>query len=422
MQPRFRMKSFISIIFLIILLSVTFHLWRLAGILVPLLLIFFYSLATEESNADEITITRWVSRNKTEEKGELIFVKLTIKNIGKRIPHLEIVDEIPEVCTINEGSNHWLLELEENEEITLSYAFQCHQRGRYTIGPVIVESSDMFKFFSRIKTFPVITPFSVVPYLIKFRSLPIFLEKLLPETGNIPSKLYKGRDFDFQGVRAYYQNDELRAINWRITAKFNKLHTNEYAFDQAAKFYVIFDHTTSTNRVIEEGVTAALSTSEFLISQRNKLGFFGIGEFVMEIPAAHGKKQLLRINEYLIDTKGSFPTHKDVFKLRLDKKLLPALPPTGAQIFLISPVYQREILDFILDVLRRGHHVTLILPRLESFVEEDPDGTKATQLANTLLLMERKYVMRQIEKLGIPQIHWYPLGPKIESFKMRRTK
>ncbi len=416
------MKNSISIIFVLILISTYLQIWRVAGIVVPLLLIFFYFIASEEVEANQIKIKRWISRDKTEEKGELIFVKLTLRNIGKRIPRLEIVDSIPRFCTVNEGSNHWLLELEKNEEITLSYAFQCHKRGRFTLGPVLVKASDIYHFHSKINQFPVISSFSVVPSLIKFRNLPVIQDKLLPESGNIPSRLYKGRDFDFQGVRAYYQNDELRTINWRITAKYNELHTNEYAFDQAARIFVIFDHTTSTRRVLEEGVMATLSTSEFLISQRNKVGFFGIGEFVEEIPAAPGKRQLLRINEYLIDTQVSFPFHEEVFKLRLNKKLLPALPRSGAQIFIISPVHHRDLLDLLLETIKRGHNVTLIQPRLESITETTPGTSKATQLANSLLLLERKYVMRQVEKLGILQIPWYPMGPKIEMIKLRRTK
>lgn len=416
------MKSYISVILSIVFISTIIHSWSLAGLVIPLLLIFFYSLTSEDISLDQISVTRSISRDKTEEKGELIFIELTVKNNGKRIPLLEIVDEIPSTCTTNEGSNHWLFELEENEKISLSYAIQCHKRGRYTVGPVILKGSDILRFRTDIKEVQLITSFAVVPSLIKFRNLPIFRENLLPESGNIPSKLYKGRDFDFQGVREYYQNDELRAINWRVTAKFNKLHTNEYAFDQAARIFIIFDHTKSTQRVLEETVMATISTAEFLISHRNKLGFFGIGEFVEEMPAAHGKRQLLRINEYLIDAKGSFPSHKEVFKLRLRKKLLPVLPPSGSQIFFISPLYHRDMLDFLAELIKRGHSITLILPRLESYIEEEKDPSKASKLANTLLLLERKHIMQQVDRLGIAQIHWYPLGPKLGSIKVRRTK
>jgi uncharacterized protein (DUF58 family) len=396
------------------------RIWILTGIILPLLIIFFFSLASKEVFI-ELTIKRSISRNKTEEKGELIYVRLVIRNIGERIPILNIVDEVPDVCTINEGSNHWILELDQGEEITLSYAIQCHKRGRYTLGPVFIRGSDNFHFNSKLDKYIVLNSFSVVPSLIKLRELPIYRHRLLPETGNVPSLTYKGRDFDFQGVRDYQTGDEVRSINWRVTAKFNKLATNEYALDQAARVFIIFDHTTSTNRVLEEGVMAALSSSEYLISQRNKVGFFALGEFIEEIPVAAGKRQLLRINEYLIDAKVSYPNSDMIFNLRLIRKLLPSLPPLS-QIFFISPLYNRMVTKFLGELATQGHDIILIMPRLENLGEEGLLVPKASEIANALLILDRAHVLNYIAQLGVIQIHWYPYGPKYETIKVRRTK
>ncbi|MFX0094528.1 MAG: DUF58 domain-containing protein [Candidatus Hodarchaeota archaeon] len=250
--------------------------------------------------------------------------------------------------------------------------------------------------------------------------LPIYRHRLLPEIGNLPSLLYKGRDFDFQGVRDYQPGDELRMINWRVTAKFNRLTTNEYALDQSARVFVILDHTTSTERVLEEGVVAALSVSGYLISHRNKLGFFGIGEFINKIPAMRGKRQLLRISDYLINVKASSPSHDGTLKNRLIFQLRPALPPL-AQIVFISPLYSRITLNFLLDLAKQDYYIILILPRLESPVEMSPHNPRVTRIANTLLALDRAYVLSQLSQFGILQIHWLPNGPKYETFKVRRT-
>ncbi len=289
------------------------------------------------------------------------------------------------------------------------------------MGPAVIKSSDTFFLHSYVREYQIHNSFAVVPALLKLKTLPVIRQRLLPETGNIPSLVYKGRDFDFQGVREYQEGDEFRAINWRVTAKYNILATNEYAFDQAARMFIIFDHTTSTKRVLEEGVMAALSTAEYLISQRNKVGFIAIGEFVEEIPAAPGKRQLLRINEFLIDTRCSYPSHDEVFNIRLHKRLLPSIPP-NSQIFLISPLYNRIMIDFLQNLAKKGHEITMLIPRLEDDKETTEIASKATSLANALLTLDRAYVMRQISKLGITQIFWYPFGPKYETIKVRRTK
>ncbi|MFX0209709.1 MAG: DUF58 domain-containing protein [Candidatus Hodarchaeota archaeon] len=322
---------------------------------------------------------------------------------------------------MNEGSNHWILELNEEESITFSYAIQGHQRGRYKIGPVITRGADFFNFHSHTFEYPVFSSFDVVPPLIKLKFLPMSRQRLLPETGHIPSLIYKGRDFDFQGVRDHQEADEFRTINWRVTAKFNKLATNEFALDQSSRVFVLFDHTDSTIRVLEEGVMSALSTSEYLISQRNKVAFFGIGEFIHEIPAAPGKRQLLRINEFLIDVTCSNPLFKDTLYPRLTKRLLPSLD-SFSQIFFISPLYNRIIMNFVHELAKRGHEITLIIPRLETDFEVESETSDASQIADALLSLDRGYMLNKIAKLGLKQIHWFPNGPKYEAIKVRLTK
>ncbi|MHA2243538.1 MAG: DUF58 domain-containing protein [Candidatus Hodarchaeales archaeon] len=421
MENKFRMLDLLNLSLLLLLIAIIFRVWEIAGVIIPLLIILFFSLSPETISVKHLEIERWISRSKTEEKGELIYVKLSIRNEGKRIAILEIVDEIPEECTVNEGSNHWFLELNQGEEITFSYAIEAHRRGRYSLGPVIVRGSDFFYFSSKVMKYSVYSSFDVVPTLMKLKTLPIHRYRLLPLTGYIPSLIYKGRDFDFQGVRDYKEGDEVRAINWRVTAKFNRLATNEYALDQSARLFIIFDHTESTTRVLEEGVIAALSTSEYLISQRNKLGFIGIGEFIHEIPASPGKRQLLRINEYLIDVEGSNPPYDETLHLRLFQRLLPSLPPFS-QIFFISPLYNRIILDFLYELASRNHDITLILPRLENNYERDPHSSNASRIANALLSLDRGCISKRIDQLDVVQIRWYPNGPKYETKRVRRTK
>jgi len=395
--------------------------WLITGLILPLIIIFFFSLTGEEVSLERVFVTRTISRKKTEVKGDLIEIKLMVKNEGERIPIFEITDDLPKGCTVEIGSNNWILGLNQGEEITLTYSIMCHLRGRHNIGPVRLRGSDIFHLYSNYREILTYSSISVVPSLIKIRHLPIFRHRLLPETGSIPSLVYKGRDFDFQGVRDYQLGDEFRAINWRVTAKFNQLATNEYSLDQAARVFIIFDHTSSTERVLEEGVMAALSSSEYLISQRNKVGFFAVGEFVEKMPPATGKRQLLRINEYLIDTRSSYPAHDPVFELRLDQLLHKTIPPL-AQIIFISPLYNRIIAEFLQQLVKEGYDIIHIFPRLEDPNEFNPRVPKASKIANSMLLLEREYVISKIANLGIPQIHWYPNGPKFEALKIRRTR
>ncbi|MHA1975123.1 MAG: DUF58 domain-containing protein [Candidatus Hodarchaeales archaeon] len=421
MVKQFRYDFLLGLSLIILSLAVILRYWPLVGIVLPLVIIFYYSLSVEEISLKQISIKRSLSRNRVEEKGDLIHIDLSIRNNGSRIPVLELLDNIPEHCTVHEGSNHLILELKKNEDVTLTYSIKCHKRGRYTVGPVVCRGYDTYGFHKKFKEFWILSNFSAVPSLTKLKELPIHRQKLLPEVGNIPSLIYKGRDFDFQGVREYQEGDELRSINWRVTAKYNRLATNEYALDQAARIFIIFDHTKSTERVIEEGVKATLSTAELLISQRNNVGFYAIGEFIEIIPSSMGKKQLLRINEFLIDCHPSSPRHHKLIDLRLQKKLLPSLPRLS-QIVFISPLYDKSVLDFLSELARRGHIITLIRPSLDSPTEFDPERPVKSRLANYLMALDLKYTAKKIAQLGISQFYWYPKGPKYEAIRVRRVK
>jgi uncharacterized protein (DUF58 family) len=286
---------------------------------------------------------------------------------------------------------------------------------------VRLRASDIFHLYSTYREISVLSLVTVVPVLIKIRNLPVFRHKLLPETGSIPSLVYKGRDFDFQGVRDYQLGDEFRAINWRVTAKFNRLATNEYSLDQAARVFIIFDHTTSAHRVLEEGVTAALSVSEYHISQRNKVGFFAVGEFIKKIRPTIGKRQLLRINEYLIDAQSSYPLYDSVFEFRLKQQISESITPFSQVIF-ISPLYNRIMVEFLRQLVETGHDVIHVLPRLKDSNEFNSREPTASKIANSMLILERKIELSKITNLGLLQIHWFPNGPKFEALKIRRTR
>ena len=158
-----------------------------------------------------------------------------------------------------------------------------------------------------------------------------------------------------------------------------------------------------------------------MISHRNLVGFYAIGKFVEEIPAAPGRKQLIRINEFLIDVKASYPLIEDMFAERLKERLLGSIPP-HSQIYFISPLNNRKILTFFHELSNQGHEITLIIPSLEEITEKYPILPKATQIANALLLLNRSFVMKQIAQLGIDVLYWYPLETKYQKVKVRRTK
>ena len=80
------------------------------------------------------------------------------------------------------------------------------------------------------------------------------------------------------------------------------------------------------------------------------------------------------------------------------------------------------MVEFLRQLVKIGHDVIHILPRLKDSNEYNPREPKASKIANSMLILERKFILSRITNLGLLQIHWFPNGPKFEALKIRRTR
>ncbi len=419
------MNNYKQILFLttslliIVLLSLLTGAPTLSGIALPILCYLFFFLLTQEVTIDKVQITRTISSDRCY-IGDEIEVKLTITNNGPAIPLLEIVDLTAERCTISSGSNHLQIQIEENETIERTYKLKLHHRGRYAIGPLFLKGSDLFDKKSNYRKISSVQLVTCVPDFVKLQTLPISRDKLLPLGGSIPSRIYKGRDFDFQGVRPYQPNDELRSINWRVTAKYNTLATNEYALNQQSHIIIILDHSSSTEHILEIAIKATLSIAEWGIRQRSKVELLAIGDYVRIIKPSANKRQLLLITERLVDLEAISPQFDNIIEPQIKNRVFPRLDQPGI-LFIISPLADRAINNSVKKIIESRKQVIWVNPRLD-YVYETIDASKLQRkvskelvesFTNVLLNLIRINTQHEFEK--IPRFNWYPEGPDYDS-------
>ena len=67
---------------------------------------------------------------------------------------------------------------------------------------------------------------------------------LSSQTGTHASK-FRGRGIDFSEVRAYQSGDDIRSIDWRVTARTGKPHTKLYSEERERPTLIILDQTQS---------------------------------------------------------------------------------------------------------------------------------------------------------------------------------
>ena len=126
------------------------------------------------------------------------------------------------------------------------------------------------------------------------------------ESGAYNSK-FRGGGIEFSEVREYIPGDDVKRIDWNVSARHNSLFVKEFVEENELNIYLILDLSASNNfgfvkSKIDLSFEVAVSLMFLALKNNDKLGL-GIFTDKLEkfIPSKKGKKQLLRIIKELID-------------------------------------------------------------------------------------------------------------------------
>jgi uncharacterized protein (DUF58 family) len=119
--------------------------------------------------------------------------------------------------------------------------------------------------------------------------------------------LFKGRGMEFAEIREYVPGDDIRAIDWKVTARYNHPFVREYTEERDQTFYFVVDisgsgtfgsSVTKQEKMLE--VTAGLAFAA--LRNNDLIGLCLFSDRVEKyLPARRGKKHLVTILNTLVD-------------------------------------------------------------------------------------------------------------------------
>ena len=180
------------------------------------------------------------------------------------------------------------------------------------------------------------------------------------QSGAYNSK-FRGGGIEFSEVREYVPGDDVKRIDWNVSARHNSLFVKEFVEENELNIYLILDLSASNNfgfikSKLDLSFEVAVSLMFLALKNNDKLGL-GIFTDKLEkfIPSKKGKKQLLRIIRELIDyTPKSKKTNIMESLSTLNNKL-----KRKSVIYIISD-FISDSYDKPLKFLNLHHRVTLI--------------------------------------------------------------
>ncbi len=172
---------------------------------------------------------------------------------------------------------------------------------------------------------------------------------------------FKGRGMTFSEVRQYQFGDDIRAIDWNVTARYNEPYVKVFEEERELTMMLMVDISGSEsfgtkNQLKSEIVTEIAATMAFSATQNNdKIGLILFSDQIeLYIPPKKGKSHVLRIIRELIE----FQPKSKKTDLSQALKFLSGTQKKKAIVFVISDFMMEDDYEKTLKIAGKKHDLT----------------------------------------------------------------
>lgn len=208
-----------------------------------------------------------------------------------------------------------------------------------------------------------------------------------------------GPGVEYADIRAYVPGDQLRAVNWPVSARRGQLHVTERLTDRAADVVVLIDGyrqpagpaTVATERVVR-GAAQVVQTA---LRHGDRAGIVALGgNRPRWLGADIGQRQFYRVLDTVLGAGDRFERTTGTLAPR-------AAVPAGAIVIAFSTLLDTEFALALIDLRRRGH-VVLAVDILDSSPFEDDQDP----LVDRMWALQRSAMYRDMATVGVDIVSW----------------
>lgn len=177
-------------------------------------------------------------------------------------------------------------------------------------------------------------------------------------TGNYHS-VFKGQGIEFSEIRDYRPGDDVRAIDWKVTARLNHPYIKEFIEERDLQVYFVIDMSGSGSfgsniSKKQKGLELAASLMFAALRNNDKVGAFLFTDKIEKfIPARKGRKHILKVLSTLV---GFLPKSSKTDLTNILAQISKIVKRRSI-LFIISDFYDRNEFFKPLKILRNRHDV-----------------------------------------------------------------
>jgi uncharacterized protein (DUF58 family) len=334
--------------------------------------------------------------------GERVRMRVSVRNRGMLpVPWLLLEDALPAGAFESrparmkiEGEHLAVVKLPPRQRRELSYEVEFLMRGYYQLGPLLVESGDLFGLHRRFRVatephfvlvYPKVIPLSA--YDLRTHR-PVGHLRLTHRLFEDPTRI--------SGVRMYQHGDPLNRVHWRATARTGVLHCKTYEPSCVVGATIVLDFHQNSYRSPGEvyrselAVTTAASLANALHVLGEQVGLISNGRDAVDRIHEEGwhhefrtrsdaraevamRERSDRLRPVVVPTRRNERQLLDILEALARLELTDGMSlgalidetgsqmPRDATVVAVIPEAREETVDALAGLRRRGYAVTAVL-------------------------------------------------------------
>lgn len=225
--------------------------------------------------------------------------------------NISVTDEIPIQFQVRDFERR--MKLAAGTEAHLRYSLRPVERGEYHFGAIRVFVSSFLKLIERRFSFEQGVMLPVYPSFIQMRKYELLAIHNRLMSGGIKKIRRIGQTTEFDQIKEYVAGDDVRTINWKATARRDKLMVNKYQDEKSQPVYCLVDMGRNMKMPFEKmalldyAINASLVISNIAHIKSDKPGLITFThEIKTHVKAERRNSQMQRILEALYNQETNF--------------------------------------------------------------------------------------------------------------------
>ncbi len=230
-------------------------------------------------------------------------IQINVKNSYPLAVHLKIIDELPVQFQKRDFALN--LSLKGGEKQTINYQLKPVKRGEYFFGHLNVFAQSPLKLVNRRWRTGQPAKTKVYPSFLQMRQYELIAFANKSQYG-LKKIRRLGHTMEFEQIKTYQKGDDYRTINWKATAKHQKLMVNQYQDEKSQNIYSLLDMGRQMAlpfegmTLLDYAINSSLALSNIALKKKDKVGLLSFEKRIHSfIKPNSGRQQLHQIFENL---------------------------------------------------------------------------------------------------------------------------